>query len=471
MIKAYNFANLKKEFLMYYSLAEIFAIGIGPSSSHTVGPMKAAKRFVGNLQDKIEQVCEVKIYLYGSLALTGIGHGTLNAIVYGLLGLAADSIDMSQNYIEHVKNEKSLCLGGKKNISFTFEKNFILEKTTFLKEHSNGMKFVALNSHGATILEETYFSVGGGTIMRQDEFAYQTKRQPLAVPYQFSSFAELKAICENNQLSISNIVLANEKALHSTEKTKDYCRKITQIMQQNINDGVNKKGILPGVIKLRRRAPEMYESLQQRFEHNVDDALYVLDWVNLWAFAVAEENASGSKIVTAPTMGSAGIMPAVMRYYQRFAHKKAYYDEQADIVYLTTAAAICSLYRTNASISGAEVGCQGEVGVACSMAAAGLCAVMGGNINQIENAAEIGMEHNLGLTCDPVKGLVQIPCIERNAMAAIKAVNASRLAYRSTGEHKVSLDSIIKTMYETGLSLQSAYKETSLGGLATNVSC
>ncbi|MBQ8670960.1 MAG: L-serine ammonia-lyase [Alphaproteobacteria bacterium] len=456
---------------MYYSLSEIFAIGIGPSSSHTVGPMKAAKRFVDGLQNKISLVENIKIYLYGSLALTGIGHGTPNAVVYGLLGFEADKIDITQNYIQRINNEKSLLLGGKKNIPFDFNTNFVLEKTIFLKEHSNGMKFVALDGNNNIIAEETYFSIGGGTILRQDEFAHQEERKPLNVPYQFSSFAELKNICEHNNLSISDVVLANERALHSDDEIKAYCNKIAQIMQQNINDGVSKKGILPGVIKLRRRAPEMYENLQQRFENNVDDALYVLDWVNLWAFAVAEENASGSKIITAPTMGSAGIMPAVMRYYQRFVHKKAYYDEQADIVYLTTAAAICSLYRTNASISGAEVGCQGEVGVACSMAAAGLCAVMGGNINQIENAAEIAMEHNLGLTCDPVKGLVQIPCIERNAMAAIKAVNASRLAYRGSGEHKVSLDSIIKTMYETGLSLQSAYKETSLGGLATNVLC
>jgi L-serine dehydratase len=333
------------------------------------------------------------------------------------------------------------------------------------------MKFVAFNASNEIIAEEIYFSVGGGTIARQDEMANKIERQPLDVPYQFSSFAELKNICETEHLSVSDVVLANERVLYSDEDTKKYIRKISRIMQQNIDDGLNKKGILPGSIKLHRRAPEMHENLQQRFENNFDDALYILDWVNLWAFAVAEENAAGSKIVTAPTMGSAGIMPAVMRYYQRFAHKKAYYDEQADIVYLTTAAAICCLYRTNASISGAEVGCQGEVGVACSMAAAGLCAVMGGNINQIENAAEIGMEHNLGLTCDPIKGLVQIPCIERNAMGAIKAVNASRLASRGTGEHKVSLDSIIKTMYETGLSLQNDYKETSLGGLAKNVVC
>lgn len=456
---------------MYYSLSEIFAIGIGPSSSHTVGPMKAAKRFVDNLQDNINKVTAVKIYLYGSLALTGIGHGTLNAIVYGLLGFEADKLDLSQDYINLIKKDGLLLLGGKKNIPFNMDENFILEKSTFLKEHSNGMKFIALDENNETVLEETYFSIGGGTIARIDEINNQTARKPLAVPYQFSNFAELREICQTNNLSIREVVLANEKALYTEESTRKYLRKITKIMQDNIDKGISTRGVLPGSIKLQRRAPNMHENLRKRFEGNFDDALYILDWVNLWAFAVAEENAAGGKIVTAPTMGSAGILPAVMRYYQRFAHKKAYYDEEADITFLTTAAAICCLYRTNASISGAEVGCQGEVGVACSMAAAGLAAVMGGDINQIENAAEIGMEHNLGLTCDPIKGLVQIPCIERNAMAAIKAVNASRLAARGTGEYKVSLDNIIKTMYETGLSLQRDYKETSLGGLAKNVIC
>lgn len=456
---------------MYYSLSEIFAIGIGPSSSHTVGPMKAAKRFVDNIGTEINKVADVKIYLYGSLALTGIGHGTLNAIIYGLLGFKADKLDLGKNYIGRISKENKLLLNQKQEIPFSKEKNFILEKQIFLKEHSNGMKFVALDANGNTILAETYFSIGGGTIARIDEIDQKIERAPLNVPYQFSSFAELRDICNTHGLTISEVVLANENTLFSEENTRKYIRKIVKIMQENIDRGINAEGVLPGSIKLQRRAPGMYKNLQQRFENNFDDALYILDWVNLWAFAVAEENAAGGKIITAPTMGSAGIVPAVMRYYQRFAHKKAYYDEKADIVFLTTAAAICCLYRTNASISGAEVGCQGEVGVACSMAAAGLAAVMGGNINQIENAAEIGMEHNLGLTCDPIKGLVQIPCIERNAMAAIKAVNASRLAMRNSGQYKVSLDSIIKTMYETGLNLKNDYKETSLGGLAKNVVC
>ena len=456
---------------MYYSLSEIFAIGIGPSSSHTVGPMKAAKRFIDNLGSKINAVANINIYLYGSLALTGVGHGTLNAIIYGLMGLEADKIDLNQNYIEKIRQSKKIVLRGKQEIDFEIEKNFTLEKQIFLKEHSNGMKFVVSDKFNNIIAEETYFSIGGGTIARIDEIKQRNERKPLEVPYQFSSFGELKELCQKNNMSLRDIVIANESSLYSEYNTRQYIKKIAQIMQENIDRGMSTSGILPGSIKLQRRAPGMYKNLQERFTNNVDDALYILDWVNLWAFAVAEENAAGGKMITAPTMGSAGILPAVMRYYQRFAHKKAYYNEEADITFLTTAAAICCLYRTNASISGAEVGCQGEVGVACSMAAGGLAAVMGGSINQIENAAEIGMEHNLGLTCDPIKGLVQIPCIERNAMAAIKAVNASRLAVQGNGEHKVSLDNIIKTMYETGLNLRSDYKETSLGGLAKNVIC
>ena len=454
---------------MYYSISEIFAIGIGPSSSHTVGPMKAAKRFVDNLGIKINKVKNVKVYLYGSLALTGIGHGTLNAVVYGLLGYEAEKLDLSQNYIEKINQDHKLLLRGKQNIPFTMDGNFILEKKIFLKEHPNGMKFIAYDEDDNELLNETYFSVGGGTIARSDEMNQKIERAPLDVPFQFSSFAELRDICNKNNLSIKDVVLANEAALRPEAETHEYIRKIINIMHNNIERGLATAGILPGCLKLKRRAPEMYKRLMERFEKNENDALLIIDWVNLWAFAVSEENAAGGKMITAPTMGSAGIIPAIIRYYQRFAHRKKYTGEEADIVFITTAAAICSLYRTNASISGAEVGCQGEVGVACSMAAGGLTAVMGGDINQIENAAEIGMEHNLGLTCDPIKGLVQIPCIERNAMAAIKAVNASRLASRNSGEYKVSLDNIIKTMYETGLSLQNEYKETSLGGLAKNV--
>ncbi len=460
---------------MYYSVFEIFAVGIGPSSSHTVGPMKAAKRYVDNLikSEKINEVRNIKVSLYGSLALTGVGHGTLNAIVYGLLGFEAKDIDLSQDYIGQVKSSMRLKLGGKKEIDFDFEHDIVLEKKIFLPEHSNGMKFCAFGENGNVILEETYFSVGGGTIARQDEMAQRIERRPYDVPYQFNSCSELIEMCQRDGITISELVLRNEEALQNREKVEQGILKLTEIMQETIVRGVKTEGILPGGLGLKRRAPGMYADLNKSFNEHKVDGLTLVDWINMWAFAVAEENAAGGKIVTAPTMGSAGVLPAVMRYYQRFVvGADTERLKQANIMFLTTAAAICSLYRSNASISGAEVGCQGEIGVACSMAAGGLAAVMGGNLQQIENAAEIAMEHNLGLTCDPIRGLVQVPCIERNAMGAIKAVNAARLSmHNPRGSHIVSLDSIIKTMYETGLNLSSKYKETSLAGLAKNVRC
>ena len=460
---------------MYYSLFEIFSVGIGPSSSHTVGPMRAAKRYVDNLAEKtdLNNVKTVKTTLYGSLALTGLGHGTLNAVVYGLMGLEAQNLDLDIDYIGQVKESKKLNLGGKSVIDFDFDKDIILEKKIFLPEHSNGMKIVAYDGNDNVILEETYFSVGGGTIARQDEMAQRIERKPYKVPYQFNSCKELLEMCHKDQLTISELVLKNEQKLQSPAKVRKEILRIADIMQETVDRGVKTDGILPGGLKLKRRAAGIYNDLTTKFAENNVDALMIVDWINLWAFAVAEENACGGKIVTAPTMGSAGVLPAVMRYYQRFAIQKSPFSlEKANIVFLTTASAICSLYRANASISGAEVGCQGEIGVACSMAAGGLAAVLGGNLRQIENAAEIAMEHNLGLTCDPIKGLVQVPCIERNAMGAVKAGNAARLAMRNpNGPHIVSLDNIIKTMYETGLSLSSKYKETSLAGLATNINC
>lgn len=460
---------------MYYSLFEIFSVGIGPSSSHTVGPMRAAKRYVDNLKKNadIDAAKHVKVTLYGSLALTGVGHGTLNAVVYGLMGLEAQSLDLEKDYIGKVKSEHKLNLGGKNIIDFDFDEDIVLEKKIFLPEHSNGMKFAAFDAVGNLLLEETYFSVGGGTIARQDEMAQRIERQPYDVPYQFNSCQELLDMCHKDKLSITELVLKNEEALNSPESVQKNILNLANIMQDTVSRGIKTEGILPGGLKLKRRAAGIYADLTEKFSENNVDALMIIDWINLWAFAVAEENAAGGKIITAPTMGSAGVLPAVMRYYQRFAIQKSPYSrEKADIVFLTTASAICSLYRTNASISGAEVGCQGEIGVACSMAAGGLAAVLGGNLRQIENAAEIAMEHNLGLTCDPIKGLVQVPCIERNAMGAVKAVNATRLAMRNpNGSHLVSLDSIIKTMYETGLNLNTKYKETSLAGLATNVNC
>lgn len=461
---------------MYYSLFEIFSIGIGPSSSHTVGPMKAALRFIENLRTagKLAKVKRLKTSLYGSLALTGIGHGTLNAIAYGFMGIEAENIDPSFDYIGQINKSGKLKVGGEHEIDFSFADDVALEKKIFLPEHSNGMKFCALDKKGNILLEETYFSVGGGTIARQDEIAQRIDRKPFDVPYPFENCKELMELCEHNKMTISEIVLKNENYIRSKNfsVTKNIL-KLADIMQQNIDFGMQKEGYLPGSLKVKRHAKAMYERLKNRFDSNATDSLTALDWINIWAFAVAEENACGGRMVTAPTMGSAGLIPAVMRYMARYGK---FHDENdrknASIIFLTTASAICSLYRTNASISGAEVGCQGEVGVACSMAAGGLAAALGGTNKQIENAAEIAMEHNLGLTCDPINGLVQIPCIERNAMGAIKAVNATRLALQNNGAHVVSLDSIIKTMYETGLSLNSAYKETSLGGIAKNaLSC
>ncbi|MBQ9035558.1 MAG: L-serine ammonia-lyase [Alphaproteobacteria bacterium] len=461
---------------MYYSLFEIFAVGIGPSSSHTVGPMKAARRFVENLKNKglLTKVQTLKTKLYGSLALTGVGHGTLQAVSYGFMGLNAAEMEPTYDYLAEVMQNKQLSLLGQHKIAFSLSEDIILEKDITLPEHSNGMTFCALDENNNVILEETYFSVGGGTIARQDEINLRIDRKPYDVPYQFNSCRELMQICAQNKMTIAELVLQNEKAIQPSHfsVTKNILR-LHHMMQQSIDIGMQKEGYLPGGLKVKRHAKEMYERLQNKFANNATDSLTAIDWINIWAFAVAEENAGGGRMVTAPTMGSAGVIPAVMRYMERYGKFNSETERKnAAITFLATSSAIGSLYRSNASISGAEVGCQGEVGVACSMAAGGLVAALGGNNNQIENAAEIAMEHNLGLTCDPICGLVQVPCIERNAMGAIKAVNAARLALQGSGAHIVSLDSIIKTMYETGLSLNRDYKETSLAGIAKNaLSC
>lgn len=457
---------------MYYSLFEIFAIGIGPSSSHTVGPMKAAKRFIDNLskQKKLSELARLHTDLYGSLALTGIGHGTLNAIAYGFMGINAEDINPQTDYIGKIKESGKLNVAQTQHIDFSFEQDISLEKKICLPEHSNGMKFTAYDKKGNIISEEIYFSVGGGTIARRDEIGQRIDRKPYNVPYQFNTCAELVQICQQNKMTIAELVLQNEKAIWGEKiQISKQILKLASIMQENIDIGMSKEGVLPGGLKVKRHAKEMYDRLLSRFENNSTDSLTAIDWINIWAFAVAEENACGGRMVTAPTMGSAGLIPAVMRYMERYGKFRNDTEKKnACITFMATASAICSLYRSNASISGAEVGCQGEIGVACSMAAGGLAAALGGNNLQIENAAEIAMEHNLGLTCDPINGLVQVPCIERNAMGAIKAVNAARLALQRTGTHIVSLDSIIKTMYETGLSLNSDYKETSLAGIAKN---
>ena len=457
---------------MYYSYFEIFSVGIGPSSSHTVGPMRAAKRYIDNLcaQDLFNKVAALQVTLYGSLALTGVGHGTIKAIVYGLMGLEAEAVNPEIPYFNAVGQDKILHLNQQKAIPFDLDKDVVFEKDTFLPEHSNGMRFKAFDAEGALLLEEVYFSVGGGTIARQDEIARRIERPAYNIPYDFNSFKELRRICEEQHKSIAEVIYANECAIHGQDKVDEGIMKIYRIMQNAVDRGMKAEGVLPGGLNIHRRAKSIYHRLEENFIKNDYDPLQMIDWINLWGFAVAEENAAGGQIVTAPTMGSAGVIPSVSRYFERYAYVKSPYSKEDGIkAFMLTSAAICSLYRSNASISGAEVGCQGEVGVACSMAAAGLTAAMGGDLAQIENAAEIAMEHNLGLTCDPVGGLVQVPCIERNAMGAIKAVNSARLALRGSGQHFVSLDSVIKTMFDTGRDMQNKYKETSLGGLAINV--
>lgn len=457
---------------MYYSFFEIFSIGIGPSSSHTVGPMRAAKRYIKNLRanGKFASLAKIETTLYGSLALTGVGHGTVKAICYGLMGLEADEINPEYAYMLAIERDKTLQADHEKVIPFDIEKDIVFKKDIFLPEHSNGMTFKSYDAEGNLLLEETYFSVGGGTIARQDEIAKRIEREPYNVPYNFDTCAELIELCEKNNMSIAELVMANECALRPKEEVVKGIQKIHGIMQNSIERGMRSSGILPGGLNIPRRAHDIYLRLEEKFRNNDYDPLLMIDWINLWGFAVAEENAGGGQIVTAPTMGSAGVMPSVLRYYERFAANKSKFSVEEGIQnFMLTASAICSLYRTNASISGAEVGCQGEVGVACSMAAAGLTAAMGGTPKQIENAAEIAMEHNLGLTCDPLSGLVQVPCIERNAMGAVKAVNSARIAMKGNGNHLVSLDSVIKTMFDTGRDMNNKYKETSLGGLAVNV--
>ncbi len=455
---------------MYTSFFDVFSIGIGPSSSHTMGPMRAAARFVRELEKagKLEQTSAVKVFLYGSLALTGEGHGTPSAVVYGLLGEEAETIDLGRNFIWELQESGCLQLGGNHPVDFNMARDISLEKEITLPQHANGMRFRALDAQGNTLADDVFFSIGGGAVRRADEME-KAPEEPQPVPYSFRTCAELVDICRRERMTIAAVVRVNEGTLRPVPVVNSRVRLVLQTMQQAVERGIATSGILPGGLKLSRRAPQIYKRLEEKFHNNDVDALTIIDWINLWAFAVAEENAAGGRVVTAPTMGSAGVIPAVLRYFDRFGCKESPYSRDTGAsVFLLTASAICSLYRANASISGAEVGCQGEVGVACSMAAAGLAAAMGGTIEQIENAAEIAMEHNLGLTCDPVCGLVQVPCIERNAIGAVKAVNAARLALRGDGSHYVSLDSVIATMDETGRALAAGYRETALAGLAKN---
>jgi len=454
------------------SVFDIFSIGIGPSSSHTVGPMKAAYSFVKHLSQsqQLSHVSKVKCELFGSLGQTGIGHGTGKAVILGLSGKHPETVavDSIEQILQNTINSQTITLDQKQNISFPKKNAIIYHRKKTLAAHANAMTLFAYDDKNNILLEETYYSIGGGFIVKDCDFEKQknnalTLHTNIKKPHQFSSANELIHEANSKNLSISTIMMNNEKCLADEAVIRTKLLDIWQAMQDCVERGIKTEGILPGGLKVTRRAPALHRTLS--VEKN-NDPLIAMDWVNLFALAVNEENAAGSRVVTAPTNGAAGIIPAVLCYYNKFI--KPVSDDDC-VKYFLTAAAIGILYKTNASISGAEVGCQGEVGVACSMAAGALTEIMGGTPDQVENAAEIGMEHNLGLTCDPVGGLVQVPCIERNAMGSIKAINASRLALRGSGVQKVSLDKVIKTMWETGNDMKTKYKETSRGGLAVNI--
>jgi len=452
------------------SVFDMFSVGIGPSSSHTVGPMRAAAEFVKELSadsDMLEKVDSITVELYGSLGQTGIGHGTGKAVILGLLGELPESIDVDSidPLLEDVRTSQTLKLNSQKPVVFPNKNAIVFHRRKTLPKHANALTFFVYC--GETLLrEQTYYSIGGGFIIKDEDFddakAHAAAVQA-TVPYPFKTANELLSLCKINGLSISSLMLKNESALRPSHEVKQKLYDIWLVMKACITRGIESEGILPGGLKVVRRAPALYRRLQT--EHT-SDPMQTLDWVNMFALAVNEENAAGGRVVTAPTNGAAGIIPAVLQYVDKFIRPV---DEEIASRFLLTAGAIAILYKENASISGAEVGCQGEVGVACSMAAGALAEIMGGTVSAVENAAEIGMEHNLGLTCDPVGGLVQVPCIERNAMGAIKAINASRLALRGSGEHKVSLDKVIKTMRDTGNDMKTKYKETARGGLAVNI--
>jgi L-serine dehydratase len=453
------------------SVFDLFKIGVGPSSSHTMGPMTAACRFVEMLSEKrlLDTVARVQGDLYGSLALTGKGHATDRAVLLGLSGEQPHSMDPDEadRIVDRIRATGRLKLARKREIDFAEPTDLKFLQRERLPHHSNGMRFSAFDAAGSLVESSVYYSVGGGAVV--DEAAIARNAPPEGawdIPFNYHSADELLAIAEREELSIADIARANERAGFSDEEMNRRLDAIASAMSACIDRGIGQDGILPGGLKVKRRAPGLHRLLMERAERTLQDPLTVLDWVNLWALAVNEENAAGGRVVTAPTNGAAGIVPAILRYYQRFTPRAS---EEGVYVFLLTAAAVGSLFKENASISGAEVGCQGEVGVACSMAAAGLTAALGGTPSQVENAAEIGMEHNLGLTCDPVAGLVQVPCIERNAVGAIKAIEASRLALVGDGTHLVTLDQVIETMRKTGLDMNERYKETSLGGLAVNV--
>ena len=450
------------------SVFDMFKVGIGPSSSHTVGPMRAARRFVERLRDEGElgRARRIVVELCGSLGHTGKGHGSDKAVVLGLLGETPEDVEPDEvpAMLGRVEAQGRIDLLGVHSLPFNGARDLVFHRRKTLPAHPNGMVFRALADDGELVLERTYYSVGGGFVVGDDRGA----DDPLVadstqVPYPFRSGDALLAACSEHGLSISTLMLENESVRRPTAQVRERLLQIWAVMQACVRRGCEREGVLPGGLKVRRRAAALHRRLRAG---DRSDALQAMDWVNLFALAVNEENAAGGRVVTAPTNGAAGVIPAVLSYYLRFCPGA---DDDSVVRFLLTAGAIGILYKENASISGAEVGCQGEVGVACSMAAAGLAEVLGGTPAQVENAAEIGMEHNLGLTCDPVGGLVQVPCIERNAMGAVKAINAARLALQGDGAHKVSLDRVIATMRQTGADMKTKYKETARGGLAVNI--
>ena len=454
---------------MVASTFELFKVGVGPSSSHTMGPMTAAADFVAALGSGLGEVARVEVRLYGSLALTGKGHATDRAVLLGLSGERPATIcpDNAEILVAAIRYDGELSLGGSHPIPFDEGRDLLFLQRERLPGHSNGMHFAAFRADGSRLAERTAYSIGGGAVVVDGVLNRNDAGEGVwDAPYPFSSGDELLVRCERAGLSIAELMRRNEESLQTPEEVSERLTLIRRAMNDCIERGMAQGGELPGGLAVKRRAPMILATLRDRQERALADPLSVIDWINLWALAVNEENAAGGRVVTAPTNGAAGIVPAVLRYYERFAPGACNRGAED---FLLTAAAIGSLFKENASISGAEVGCQGEVGVACSMAAAGLAAALGGTPGQVENAAEIGMEHNLGLTCDPVGGLVQVPCIERNAVGSIKAVEAARLALLGDGTHRVSLDQVIETMRKTGLDMSERYKETSLGGLAVNV--
>jgi L-serine dehydratase len=459
---------------MALSVFDLFKIGIGPSSSHTVGPMRAARQFAARLRDTglAGRVARITVTLYGSLGATGKGHGTDKAVLLGLSGHEPDSVDVDAiaGIVERARASHSLSLLGAQSVPFDERVDLVFNHKDTLPLHSNGMRFMAFADGGAELATGTYYSVGGGFVVSDDPTPGGGGKKIVpdltVLPFPFRTGDELLALCDREKTSIAGIMRRNERRWRSDEEIDAGLLRIWHVMQACVKRGCETPGTLPGGYKVKRRAPGLYQQLTAPQVAAPSDPLIALDWVNLWALAVNEENAAGGRVVTAPTNGAAGIVPALMHYYARFVHGA---NDAGIVDFLLTAAAVGFLYKENASISGAEVGCQGEVGVACSMAAAALTAVLGGSVRQVENAAEIAMEHHLGLTCDPVGGLVQIPCIERNAIGAAKAINVARMALRGDGTHYVSLDKVIKTMRETGADMKTKYKETSRGGLAVNI--